>query len=126
MAIVRRKAYICQTPKDEFLNIVKTHPELAFRLMQALANKTAHYEEKLVEANLPALDKLFAEIKRLDNKKSRKILGKIFNIPLMISHQGLADKTGLNRVTVTKLMKKLRENGQIEIDLKSGEIKILK
>lgn len=125
-AIVRRKTYICQTPTDEFLDIVKAHPEMAFRLMQALAEKTHYYEEKLAEAHLPAEDKLLAEIKRLSEKNSRRILGKFFKIPLVISHQRLAEKTGLNRVTVTKLMKKLRESGRIEVDEGTGEIRVNK
>ena len=122
-AVVIKRAYVCQTPTTEFLNVVRNYPEMALRLMKTLAEKTAHYEQKLVEAHYPAKDKLFAEIQFLELKHKQKIFGKIFNLPLRISHQRLAEKTGLNRVTVTKLLNELRQEGQIFVDENTGALR---
>jgi len=124
-AVVTKKAYICKTPTNEFLDVIKAHPEIALKLMKALAEKTAYYEDKIANLSLPAKEQLFQEIKRLDEKNKRKVFGKFFNIPLRISHQRLAEKTGLNRVTVTKLMGKLKEEGRILVDKKTGIIQVI-
>ncbi len=124
-ALATRGAYICKTPTSEFLDIVRKHPEVALNLMQSLAEKTEDYENKIAALSRPAKEQLFAEIKRLDHKNKRRILGKIFNIPLRISHKKLAEKTGLNRVTVTKLMGELRRDKKIQLNAKTGAIEIL-
>ena len=121
-----RKTYICRTPSSEFLKIVKTFPEIALNLLSELVKKTQYYENKIAILSAPAKDQLFYELKNLANKNIQKVLGKIFKIPLRISHQKLADKTGLNRVTVTKLMKKLKDDGYIKVDESTKVIEILK
>ena len=121
-----RKTYICKTPAKEFLEIVKTFPEIALNLLSELAKKTQYYENKIAILSAPAKDQLLYELRLLSKKSMQKVLGKIFKIPLRISHQKLADKTGLNRVTVTKLMKKLKDEGAIKIDEATKVIEILK
>ncbi len=124
-ARIIKKAYICETPTNEFLNIVKAHPQMALQLMQELGKKIQFYEEKLAKAQAPAKDKLLAEIIYLEEKHNQKIFGKFFNLPFRISHQKLADKTGLNRVTITKLMQQLQREDLIMINRETGVIKVL-
>ena len=120
-----RRSYICATPTEEFLNIVKTYPQMALNLMKAMAEKISYYEDKIAEFSQPAEDRILAELKRIKEKNSRKIWGKLFNIPLRISHKRLAEQVGLNRVTVTKLMGKLQSANKIQIDSDTGVIEIL-
>lgn len=125
IAIATRKSYVCKTPTSEFLDIVKTHPEIIFKLMQSLAEKTRTYENKIAELQKPAKKRLLGEIKNLYHKNKKRILGKIFSLPFKISHQQLADKTGLNRVTVTKLIQSLKEEKKIQVDPTSGAIEVV-
>lgn len=120
-----RRSFVCATPTEEFLNIVKIYPQMALNLMQAMAEKISYYEDKISEFLKPAEERILAELKRIKEKKSRKIWGKIFNIPLRISHKRLAEQIGLNRVTVTKLMGKLQSANKIKIDSKTGVIEII-
>ncbi len=124
-ARVQKRCYICCTPTDEFLDVVRSHPEIAFNLMQSLAKKTADYEEKIASFSQPAKSRLLSELQRIEKKNSREIWGKFFKLPLRISHQRLAEQTGLNRVTVTKLMRELQSDKKIKIEDQTNIIKIL-
>ena len=123
-AAATRPTYICKTPTNEFLDIVRANPQIALQLMQALAEKTEYYESRIANLQRPAKDRLLHELRNLYSKNQRRVIGKVFNIPFKISHQKLADKTGLNRVTVTKLLAELRADGSVEIDTKNGAMVI--
>ncbi|MCF7812013.1 Crp/Fnr family transcriptional regulator [Candidatus Gracilibacteria bacterium] len=125
-AVTTRQSFVCRTPTNEFLAIVKAHPEIALRLMRVLAEKTSDYERKIASLSQPAKEQILHEIQRLHEKNRRSVFAKMFHIPLRISHQKLAEKTGLNRVTVTKLLGELRNEGRIKIQEKTGEIQVIK
>jgi len=120
-----RASFLCQTPTHEFLDIVREHPEVSLNLMQTLASKIHDYERKIASLNKPAKQQILDEIKRLQAKNEKSFLSKMFRVPLRLSHQKLSEKTGLNRVTVTKLLGELREEGLLSIDAKTGEIQVV-
>ncbi|PID70408.1 hypothetical protein CSB37_01825 [bacterium DOLZORAL124_38_8] len=119
-----RKTQVCKTPTKEFLKLVQRFPEITLNLLTELAKKTQYYEEKIAALSSSAKDQLWHELKNLSQKNKQSVLGKIFDIPLRISHQKLAEKTGLNRVTVTKLMKELKDEQKISVDEKTKIIKL--
>lgn len=124
-AVVVKRAYVCRTPTHEFLHIVKHHPEIALRLIQVFAARTQEYEDRIASLYKPAKERLFDELVSLQKKHDTSIWGKMFRIPLQLSHQRLADKTGLNRVTVTKLINELKNEGRIIIEKDSSAIRII-
>jgi len=123
-ARVSKTVSVCKTPKQDFLDLVRSHPEMIFQLMQVMAKRTHDYEEKIAQLSRPAKDQLLAELRSLQYKNNHSLVGRIFNIPFRISHQKLSDKTGLNRVTVTKLMGELRRDNLIDVDEATGTIKV--
>ncbi|MCF7917967.1 Crp/Fnr family transcriptional regulator [Candidatus Gracilibacteria bacterium] len=124
-AEVTRQSTICRTPTNEFLDLVKAHPEMALRLMKVLAEKTMDYEQKIASLGKSAKDQILDELMRLHDKNKNNMFAKMFHIPLRISHQKLAEKTGLNRVTVTKLLGELRDENRLKVDDKTGEIVVI-
>ena len=120
-----RKSYLCQTPTPEFLQIIKNYPEIVFRLMQIMAERTSEYENKIAHLSAPAKDQLYYILQQLFEKNKKRFLHKVFSVPFKISHLQLAKKTGLNRVTVTKLMSALEEEGKISIDRENRGIEVL-
>lgn len=122
-ARVTKTVSVCKTPKDAFLNLVRQHPEMIFQLMQVMARRTNDYEEKIAQLSRPAKDQLLAELRSLQYKNSHSLVGRLFKIPFRISHQKLSEKTGLNRVTVTKLMGELRSENKVVVD-DSGTIEV--
>jgi CRP/FNR family transcriptional regulator len=123
-AITTRPSYVCETPTSEFLEIVRNYPDMALRLMRVLAAKISDYEGKIASLSRPARDQVLDELRRLHYKNGKSLFAKVFHIPLRISHQKLAEKTGLNRVTVTKLLGELRAEGMVEVDEKTGEMRV--
>lgn len=123
-ARVSKSVTVCKTPKADFLNLVRDHPEIVFQLMRVMAQRTQDYEEKITRLSRPAKDQLLSELRTLQHKNQHSLVGRLFNIPLRISHQKLAEKTGLNRVTVTKLMGELRREGSVVVDENTGVITI--
>jgi len=123
-ARVSKTVSLCKTPKNAFLDLVRAHPEMIFQLMQVMAKRTHAYEEKIAQLSRPAKDQLLAELRSLQYKNKHSLVGRLFNIPLRISHQKLSDKTGLNRVTVTKLMGELRRENKVLVDEGTGAIKV--
>lgn len=120
-----RRSYICQTPIYEFLKLIKEYPQMVFQIMKIMAQRTEEYENKIAVLSSSAKNQLFHEIKNLYQKNKQRFLQKILDVPFKISHQKLSEKTGLNRVTVTKLMKELQEERKIFVDEGSREIRVL-
>jgi CRP/FNR family transcriptional regulator len=123
-ARVTKTVSVCKTPKEAFLNIVRSHPEMIFQIMQVMAKRTHDYEEKIAQLSRPAKDQLLAELRLLQRKNKQSLVGRLFNVPFRISHQKLSEKTGLNRVTVTKLMGELRRDDLVIVDEGTGSIEV--
>ena len=123
-ARVAKTVSLCKTPKEAFLNLVRTHPEMIFQLMRVMAKRTHDYEEKIASLSRPAKDQILSELRTLQYKNKHSMVGRLFNIPLRISHQKLSEKTGLNRVTVTKLMGELRRAGVVVVNEVTGSIEV--
>ncbi len=123
-AVATRPVNICKTPTDQFLSVVSNHPEITLQLMRVMASRTQDYENKIAALSRPAKDQLLHELKRLKEKHERSFFGRFMSIPMRISHQRLSEKTGLNRVTVTKLMGELRRDGTIDIEETTGVISL--
>lgn len=123
-ARVSKTVSLCKTPKNAFLDLVRAHPEMIFQLMQVMAKRTHAYEEKIAQLSRPAKDQLLSELRSLQYKNKHSLVGRLFNIPLRISHQKLSEKTGLNRVTVTKLMGELRRDNLVTVDEGTGSISV--
>lgn len=123
-ARVAKTVTLCKTPKEAFLNIVRSHPEMIFQLMQVMAKRTHEYENKIAQLSRPAKEQLLTELRLLQRKNQQSLVGRLFKIPFRISHQKLSEKTGLNRVTVTKLMGELRRDDLLVVDEETGSIEV--
>lgn len=115
-AEMTRAGELCVTPVSEFLELVKAHPEMLLRLLQKTAAKVQDYEQKLEAAAGTAEDKILFELQRQKEKRSRNFFGKFFPVRFRMTHEQIAAYTGLNRITVTRTLKTLREKGLVKGD----------
>jgi len=115
-----RNTLLCVTPLDEFLKIVQNRPELMLNLMQKMAERIQDYESKIRSNIETASERVYSELERLRKKKQSSFIGKLIPVPLQITHEKLAERTNLNRVTVTRSIKKLKDDGLILIDDKGA------
>lgn len=113
-----KNTLLCITPLDEFLKIIQHNPRLMLNLMQRMAERVQDYENKIKSNIETASERVYIELERLQKKRQGGFMGKLMPVPLQITHEKLAEHTNLNRVTVTRSLKKLKEEGLISIDAK--------
>jgi len=123
-AKVARKTFICKTPKKVFMHALAQNNQLCFRFMQLLADRLTYYENRLASLVRPAKQQVVDELLRMKAKEERTIFGKVFRFPVKISHQRLAERVGLNRVTVTRILGDLKKEGRVKVNDKTGEIQV--
>lgn len=115
-----KNTMLCTTPVNEFLNVISAYPEAMLKLMQKMAMRLQDYELRMGSSIETAVERVYAELLRLHKKRQKSLFTKM--IPLQLTHEKIAELTNLNRVTVTRCIKKLKEEGMITIDLKTGVI----
>lgn len=113
---------LCVTPVDEFLKIISAHPEAMLKLMQKMAMRINDYEVKIQNNIETASERIYQELQRLNKKRQHSLLGKMMKIPLQVTHEQIAERTNLNRVTVTRCLKKLKQGGLVDIEKGTGII----
>ncbi len=119
-----KNTMLCTTPLDEFLKVISAYPEAMLKLMQKMAIRIQDYELRMKSGIATAVERVYSELTRLHDKRQKSLLSKM--IPLQMTHEKIAEHTNLNRVTVTRCIKKLKEEGLIAIDSKTGVITLAK
>ena len=84
------------------------------RFMKKITQRLREYEDRLNERTKTADEIILSELKHLQEKRRNTLFGKFKANKIHITHEELAELTGLNRVTVTRALKKLREGGRID------------
>lgn len=116
---------VCTLTTGDFQRVVAAHPEIVLRLLTKLSQRLRDYEERLKLDMGNAREKVISELHRYRRKKINpfsRVLG--FSTPLYVTHEKLAELTGLNRVTVTRTLKLLEEEGRISVDRRIGTISL--
>jgi CRP/FNR family transcriptional regulator len=122
-----RDSTACIIPIQNFIDMMKTKPELMMKLIQMMAERLQDYEQRFKNNLQTAKETVFRELSRLQEKKKKGILGKWLGSqipPLRLTHEQIASLTGLNRVTVTRSLKELKEEGMLSIHPSSGVIEL--
>lgn len=116
---------VCMTPIAQFQDILAAYPEVMMRFLRDMSDKISEYQAQFDALQSSADELILHELERLHIKRQQNFLGQWLNRPLRITHEKLAERTGLNRVTVTKIMKRLREDKKLTYDSKTGIIELL-
>ena len=103
-------------PLPQFREFVKENPEVLLEIGKMLADNWDEVEEK-IEAFVThdSLGRLAYIIARLSNKYGKRDRNKII-LPFPLTHQELANLTGMFRETVSISMQELKKSGIISID----------
>ena len=102
-------------PRESFRQWLRTHPELAFRIAQELAEEYNHTCQQLRSMLLShtAAQRLARTLLQLVRNT---VPGKPARVQLSLTHQQIADMIGASRETVTRSLSSLRHKGIIEIE----------
>lgn len=113
---------ICTFPVNEFLKLVSAHPEVMLRALRILSERLKDYESKISMCPQPAKDKVIQELERYQDKRRNSLFEKLTRSGMKLTHQELANMTGLNRVTVTRALQELSSEGKIAYNEHTGAI----
>jgi CRP-like cAMP-binding protein len=116
---------VCMIPREQFQQISSAYPEVMMRFLRDMSCKIAAYQAPFDALQSSADELILHELERRHIKRQQNFFGQWLNRPVRITHEKLAERTGLNRGTVTKIMKRLREDKKITYDSKTGIIELL-
>lgn len=106
-AEVTEDAYICTFQIDEFMKILNLKPEIMIKFMKEMSSKISDYEKRIEFGLLDAKEKILKHLQILEEKKKNSFLYKLIGKKSKITHEQLAQHTGLSRETVTRTLKEL-------------------
>lgn len=104
-----QEAYICTFRKEDFIKIIQAKPEIMLRFIQIMSDRLNEYEKKLKNNILDAKEKIQHYFEIREGKREKGIFSKILN--KKITHERLAEHTGLSRETVSRAITDLKREG---------------
>lgn len=116
---------ICTLSPEDFQKVIAAHPEVLVRVLTTLSARLHDYEHKLRLDMSSAKEKVMGELKRYTRKKRNTFAMFKADSPLALTHNKIAELTGLNRVTVTRTLMLLKLQGDIAVD-ERGRIVLLR
>jgi CRP/FNR family transcriptional regulator len=101
--------------KNEFYSIINTHKKILFNLLQILCSRLRESWEKIQLLNLKnASERLKILFFMLSNKYGEKT-PKGITLNIKLTHQEIAEMTGMARESVTRVIDKWHKDGEINI-----------
>ena len=113
-AIAETDSVIIQLPKPTFLLLLKENPELLFAFAKLLAQRVRYKFFTLKELACHNPEQQIVEFLNYYKNKSHQL--SVHPYKVTFTRQQLADMTGLRVETVIRVIKKLSENGKLNID----------
>ena len=113
-AIAETDSVVTQLPKPTFLLLLKENPELLFEFTKLLAQRVRYKFFILKELACHNPEQQIIELLKYFRNKSTQL--SILPYKVTFTRQQLADMTGLRVETVIRTIKKLCENGKLNID----------
>lgn len=123
-AEVTAEAYVCILKVKDFMKVIQAKPELMIRLIRVMSDQLADYESKIKSGLFDAKEKILHYLEMSDRKRNTSLLNKLFGVRTRVTHERIAQHTGLSRETVTRAIRDLNKEGVITKN-KEGEIGLL-
>ena len=120
-AEVTEDAFICFFNMEDFMKVLQAKPEVMMKFFKLMSERIADYEQKIKGGVLDSKEKVLHHLELLQKKREHGIIGKIIGPRTKITHEKLAQHTGLSRETVTRAINALKKEGRIEIS-ENGDI----
>lgn len=114
-AEVTEDAYMCIFPMEDFMRIVAAKPNIMLNLLNIMSDRIRGYEKRMKSGLYDAKEKIIHQLQLIRDKKDN-LIGRMIPKTRKITHEKLAQYTGLSRETVTRAITALRKEGLIHID----------
>jgi len=97
---------------EDFTAIIHSKPELMIKFLQLMSEKMQSYEKRLKGGLFDAKEKILQQLDIfLEEQKRSNMLSKLFSVKSKMTHDHLAELTGLSRETVTRAINDLKKAG---------------
>ena len=111
-AEAKEDSYVCLFSIEDFTTILHSKPELMMKFFQIMSEKMQNYERRLKGGLFDAKEKILQQLDIfLEEQKKSTILSKLFKGKTNMTHDHLAELTGLSRETVTRAINDLKKAG---------------
>jgi CRP/FNR family transcriptional regulator len=112
----QEKSLVLIISRDDFFEIIQSQPKVMYNLYQMLAGRLRHSwgQVRMLHFN-DASNRIMAAIKDMAAERGEASAGGVL-LPLRLTHQNIADMTGLTRETVTRVIDKWKKANLITID----------
>jgi len=107
--------YVCIFNVDDFMKIIQAKPQIMMKLLKVMSIRLQEYENRLKSGLYDAKEKILHHLAIIEEKNRKKFLNKLLSKKVYhITHEQLANHTGLTRETVTRAIQDLKKAGVIE------------
>ncbi|NQV89441.1 MAG: Crp/Fnr family transcriptional regulator [Parcubacteria group bacterium] len=113
---------ICGFATVDFLQLISSYPGAMLCTLKQLSQRIADYEHAMIVSHGEAKERVLEALKRYVRKMKPFRLFSLGSPCARLTHEKLSQLTGLNRVTVTRVIQDLVKEGIIEVDAQSKEI----
>ncbi len=115
-AMARSRVVLCIFRKSDFMDTLKAMPELALNLIGEISRKLNEADSRIRDLALSdATSRLIGELMRFGKKIGTETNDQIV-LGTKLTHEELAELTGVTRETVTRVLKKLRKSKVVDLD----------
>jgi CRP/FNR family transcriptional regulator len=109
------KVHVCMILKDDFRQLVKSHTDIGFKIMEELSNKLERLENTIEQMSTRSVEvRVISALVEFANKFGEKVESGIL-VTLPLSREGIASYIGVTRETVSRSMNGLQDEGLIEM-----------
>lgn len=103
---------LCLFSGADFGKILSTKPELMLRFLEIVSERMRNYEKRLKGGLFDAKEKIKQQLEIMnDSRKQAGVLNRLFGVSPKLTHDRLAELTGLSRETVTRAVNDLKKAG---------------
>lgn len=107
----------CGFTRPIFENLVLKHPAIGLKVIKNMAGRLASLTERLDAMSHTHLEeKLYGVLLNVARAHGTKRQGGYYVIEMLLTHEDLGFLTGAHRVSVTRVMKRLKETGKVTQD----------
>jgi CRP/FNR family transcriptional regulator len=107
------KVKLCYFEVSSFMELLKKHPDLSIRFAQAINEKLISFQQKYEDLIFKDVDTRVLDFFKRYASHHGKTIGNRVEMDMLLTHQDIADYTASSRQSVTTIINKLIEKGQL-------------
>jgi CRP/FNR family transcriptional regulator len=111
------KVITCSFSRKSFEGMILNYPSIALKIVKTMAGRIANLTERIeAMSQIHLEEKLYAVLMNVAREHGQKRGGDSYALDLQLTHEDLGFLVGAHRVSVTRIMKRLKNSGKITND----------